>query len=526
MPDLEKNNNNLDPEGGPAALKANAEPLPRTMLDIFKQMDDAFMFGFEKAFKGIIPVSINALIGCILSGGIGFLVSGAEGYEGFKKAFEAYHSSNIGQRKTRIVTGSLAVGAGATGAGVSVAYLAGYLGATVASLSSMPLILSIMLTTIYSAKLEANTYILMQAQMEEKRALKVYQRALEDYYYWERELTRVTQELISELNEHGVKLSSILLNEEKSKDRDVNDKSSLSIASKTQAIKEINEHALEDETKQKCIKIVSNYYNKMDTYLLQDFAEASDLVKQTWTSYKETKDKKLEAEREVAYSTFEVAASLLIFASTLLGTAAFLGATGAASFGIIPTVLLIAGIFLGTSTKIFEKIDERKDYHLSGKIRNWFVGCKNRLFSLPESVKEVTPVSRDSLITQAIEQAKAKTVLVFDAKNSDHPSEMVSQKGLEGIFENDTPILSGSGQKVEGNTTKNYEGEDEIAPDKPTIMPIQNDSKKKSQDSEEGKSIAAKNYSNSQSIFCGDTWASNASEVKEASRANTTTKVY
>ncbi len=97
------------------------------------------------------------------------------------------------------------------------------------------------------------------------------------------------------------------------------------------------------------------------------------------TAYKE----KLEAEKEVAFSTLEVTASTLVATGVALSSAAAVAAVlglSVMSFGVVPMALMATGVAIGIGSKIFESFDGRKEGKYTQGLRNFF----RKSFSLSE----------------------------------------------------------------------------------------------------------------------------------------------
>ena len=81
-------------------------------------------------------------------------------------------------------------------------------------------------------------------------------------------------------------------------------------------------------------------------------------------------DARFKAERDVALTTIEVAASITVLVGGILSMSALIGAATVASFGIAPLVILITGVGLGLACKTFDYIDDKHDCKYSKKIRD------------------------------------------------------------------------------------------------------------------------------------------------------------
>lgn len=132
--------------------------------------------------------------------------------------------------------------------------------------------------------------------------------------------------------------------------------------------------AKEDEVSAK------NSYEQLISEAYYDSVKADRLFE----SYQNAYNDRLKAEQVVALNAIELAGSLLVCTGILLGTAAAIGAASIMSFGVVPLVLLIAGVVIGTVSKWIEYKDEKQrnekqDFPLTKRMRHFF----RNLFYLP-----------------------------------------------------------------------------------------------------------------------------------------------
>lgn len=90
------------------------------------------------------------------------------------------------------------------------------------------------------------------------------------------------------------------------------------------------------------------------------------------------REERLLAERDMAFNIIEVATSILVVTSTVLGTAAIVGAS-VASLGALPLVLLLTGVIGGVGCKLLEYYDEKNEFKFSRQLRGWITGKWDKL---------------------------------------------------------------------------------------------------------------------------------------------------
>ncbi len=88
----------------------------------------------------------------------------------------------------------------------------------------------------------------------------------------------------------------------------------------------------------------------------------------------------MNAEREIAFRSVEVTASVIVLAGIILGAAAVVGAS-IASAGALPIALIITGIFIGLGMKVFQAIDKKANHKYSDPIISGIKRFYNGLFS-------------------------------------------------------------------------------------------------------------------------------------------------
>lgn len=123
--------------------------------------------------------------------------------------------------------------------------------------------------------------------------------------------------------------------------------------------------------------------------LLSEYATWSVALEMKTEELERCCEKSLRAERRVAFNSIDIFTSSMILVATIMGASILLGVS-AASFGVVPLVLLIVGVVIGTGTQLFEYYDEQSKYTITRNIRNWFANQWNNFKSLFKR-PEVTP---------------------------------------------------------------------------------------------------------------------------------------
>ncbi len=138
--------------------------------------------------------------------------------------------------------------------------------------------------------------------------------------------------------------------------------------------------------------------------------------------YEELREKRLEAEGNVAFTTMEVAASILVLVGLALGTTAVVGAA-AASMGIAPLALIVTGVVFGVGTKYFEKMDEDANHVHIHKIRNWFVNTFN--YFTHKKSKVVSEIKSENRLNMKTDSSHSPSQLAT-VSSSPHSAEISS----------------------------------------------------------------------------------------------------
>lgn len=311
---------------------------------LFDGVDDAW-----NTLKSTLSPKLIDLLTPFLVGSIGFIIHFFEGYEGGKDFVHAILHEKIPQKRTRLISGGLTFMLAGAGTGMSIALLTSAFGVSVVGASLLPALIPGLLTTIYSLALWRNAYIFKIAREEEKEAEKSYQESLHEALIFKKQILDIRKDkkiLIDQLN-------------------------SLQTTSKPLSEKEKN-----DIKKYACA--LQNIIHSESQYLTQLTTISANLEARK-ACYEIFHEKRLESERELAFKTVEVVASALTLVGTIFTLGALIGAATVASFGIAPMALLITGMTIGFTAKIFESVNEKFNYSSTTKIRNWLTHKWQRL---------------------------------------------------------------------------------------------------------------------------------------------------
>ena len=320
------------------------------------------------ALRSVLPHEVIETFGPILIGATGFMIHLGEGYEGGKDAYHAYQNEKIRQRKTRILTSALTFMLAGSGAGLSIAYIASAAGASVAGVALMPVLIPGLLTAIYGLSLWRRSYIFDRSKIDEANAEWEYKKSFAENHP---KLQRLG-ELITRLKERREKVS--------------------------QPYKEIVEKVKRNhKLTPREIHSYHEYIGKMNHFsgrqakLDNRLGQLQGEMEGKWKNYQHCRQHRLEAEREVAFTAIEVAASSLVLVGIALGTAAIVGAS-IASFGLLPLALIISGVVVGAASKIIENEDEKSNFSFTNGVRNWFINTWDKVNNLVSPSPQKAPV--------------------------------------------------------------------------------------------------------------------------------------
>jgi len=324
------------------------------------------------AMRMVLPHEVIETVSPILIGATGFIIHLGEGYEGGKDAYHAYQNEKIRQRKTRILTSSLTFMLAGAGAGLSVAYIASAIGASVAGVALMPVLIPGLLTAIYGLSLWRRSYIFDRSKIDEANAEREYKKSFAENNL---KLQRLGK-LITKLKQRKEKIMQPY-------------KEILEKVKRNQKLTPREVHSYHEYTEK--MQNFSERQAKLDRQLAQLQGEVGG----QWEKYQECRQHRLEAEREVAFTAVEVAGSSLVLIGITLGTAAVVGASFV-SFGLLPLALIISGVVVGAGSKIIEHEDEKNNFSFTNGVRNWFINTWNKVNNLVSPSPQKAPVVKVS----------------------------------------------------------------------------------------------------------------------------------
>jgi len=298
-----------------------------------------------------------------LTGPIGLFVHLVEGVNGGWIALKALRKKNTSRRKTKIVTGGLSFALGGVGIGLAASLIAGGAGMIVAGFALMPMLIPTFLTAIYGLALFRRSHKLHDMKKNEASAAA-------DYIQYRDQHSQQINDLKSEIKEITYKKK--LLAEEatwyvskikENKVLEINHANLNTYASKLNACyAEIA--TLSSEQLQKDHQL-TQYQSALDERELK---------------YKRLHDKRLQTERDVAFTTLEILISTIVVTGSILGIAALVGVATIVSLGMAPTALAIVGVTLGVGLKIFQWRDKKNDHSYTIGMRRWFTSTWNSYF--------------------------------------------------------------------------------------------------------------------------------------------------
>lgn len=303
---------------------------------VIDPFDDVWM-----ATKSFLPPKIVNSVGSFLTGSIGIFTNFGESIIGLKQAIIAIRDKQKGQRKTRIASGITSAVLGATGTGLAASLIAGAAKAAVHGLTLLPVLVPTFLTAIYVNTLARRSYIL-------NRAIKAEEEAFEAFQAFKKKHAKTIEELNDNIKNLEIESANYLEYPEK--------------------LSHITQQKLQHHS-------ILLEYHRLEK------------------NHQAARQTRLHAERKLAYNVIELSASLISLAATILSAGALIGAASVASFGILPTALLVTGFIIAVGLKIFEHIDERNNFRYSSAMRQWFVNRKNDItnFFFPKPKMEPTP---------------------------------------------------------------------------------------------------------------------------------------
>lgn len=363
-----------------AAIRSDIPPHPtkaflakvlhkaKAVYDVAKKIvdiiDDLWRV-ITKPLKIWIPQDLVNAITPFLVGSTNLIIHFCEAVEGFLDAIKAIKKTKTVARTTKIITGFLIAAIGATGTGLCLSYIASAAGAAVSGALYMPVLIPALLTCIFIVGLGKNADILASVKKlhkKEKRELKL----LEEYAD---KLDRTKSALIENLEAQKSRL----------------------IAERNRIVFNLpNRERIDVDTQKVLAKLnhdISAISKEQNLYSFQ-IDDAYQAVEKQKVQVEKVYQKKLAAERAVAFKTIELTASIIVLTGTILGTAAILGAASVATLGFLPLGIVIAGVVIASAFKLFEYIDGKKDHKYTNGMRNFFT---NKIGALFGRKKELEP---------------------------------------------------------------------------------------------------------------------------------------
>lgn len=410
---IKKNKLETEPTWSEPEVENNAEnntsPFVK-FFDVIKKLID-MSDDVWNALKGFMPQDLANTVGPILTAGVGVVIHFREGYEGLKLALQAYKDEKIGQRKTRIASSVLIFMFAGTGFGLSTALILGAAaGLTIAGTLLMPTLICAFLTGIYALSLWRKGYTFDQAKIAEAKEEANYNHyKATEFENDHRQLNTLKSELTqlnAQKNEFNSRKIEFILQKSTS-------------------------HQQLDDTEKATL---ADYKKITQQITIKQNAHAVLSAKMEGIEHRVNffREERLKAEREVAFGAIEVAASALVAIGTLLGAAALVGAS-IASFGALPTAILVTGVLLGFASKYFENKDEKNNFAYSRGIRNWFTkkweGFKNWI--APEAkntVKNAASISNEAQPSTPFKGTYAGLHLTFSSTTPRTPIPVATEK--------------------------------------------------------------------------------------------------
>lgn len=287
----------------------------------------------------LLPASVLEVAGAILMGFVGIIIHSGEAYSGLKQAYYAYFDKQNKHRNLYLGSGLASFLLGGTGFSLSIIYGLSGVGLRVLGEALFPFLISSMLTGIYTVNLGKNIYLLRQAQ---KKLKEKETRYLKAYTNCHSELMAKQQLL------HDLQMQRALV---------------------------INDHSINSVIKEK--KLCDIAQNEM--ICQASWANLVGELQVYYQDYQKAKIKCYELKREISFNCIEVLASLITVSSILLGLSIMV-TLGLPTLGVVPlTILTVMGILVGSGTKIFEKVDDKKEHRYTNKIADWLGLFKEKI---------------------------------------------------------------------------------------------------------------------------------------------------
>lgn len=393
-----------------------------SLFDVLKKIidlsDDAW-----NAMKSVLPGNVAEQVGPFLVGAVGIIVHFREGLEGLKQFREAYRNKEIGQPKTRLLISFLTIMFAGTGVGLGTSLIAGAAGAVVSGIVLFPILICGFLTGIYSVALWRRSYILYCAQVAEIEAEHQYKNIEKNCNHLE--LLLKSHEF--KLHQYDKEIEPILLKKQHHEDLS---KDEYNIFNKYNEIKQT----------------INSYQS--------EYIVAKNRMKEQQKKCEFLSEKRLQAEREVAFGAIEVTGSVLVLIGTVLGTAALIGAS-IASMGMFPFGIIVTGVALGLVSKFIENRDEKNNYAYSRGIKSWFQSkwnqFTNRFFSTPQLINKLNSEKSDQ--SERSISKKSNTSQLLKAVGYNHNHTMSFTLSRQSFLK--TPLSSESEKQIFNSNSEN-----------------------------------------------------------------------
>lgn len=330
-------------------------------FDISKKFIDLIDDIWNAVGRNALPAKTVEAVAPILVGIVGAILHAVEGAQGLWDTVKAIRKEKSRNRKTKIAVGLLSFMLGGAGFGLSISYIAFGAGAEVLGSAVMPVLIPALLGAIYAVQLWKLSYRLHTLKQREAKAEK----ALHDFNVNNVMKMASLSEKIRDLKEEKKLL----------------EEANLAIQDKITAKSHTSEDLRELKANDTAISVLSKKIHTKSYKLTQLKNQQTRLE----NKYKKLHEKRLQAERDVAFKCIEITASMLVVTGVTLGAGALIGAGSVATFGALPIALLVTGVVIGIAVKVFEYIDERNDHKYSNAMRGWFVDKWNSVTSLFKS---------------------------------------------------------------------------------------------------------------------------------------------
>lgn len=324
------------PSGEEVHKKQKSTSFLKGLFEVSKKfIDEEIWYVVRRALPDPVVKALNPF----LVGGLMIFALAQESYEAIKDFFHAFLDKHYKQRLTRMAAGATILSLGGTGIGLCVTLVAEALGASPVGTLFFPVILPSIMVAIYSVSLARKAYTLHVAIKAEEKARAIYEKKL-----------AINNEEIARLRERIFQCEQLRLSLEQSR-----------------SVQRMSESIPDDDY----VRIKMQDLNSEKNAALAAITKLEELNEASRKEYEPFLEDRLDAEREVAFATAELATSTVILVSSILGASFIIGAS-VASFGTFALALLIGGAAVGGAFKLFEFIDEKRDHAMTKWLRGLF----------------------------------------------------------------------------------------------------------------------------------------------------------